>query len=74
MEREYTAGAPRDQFLPTVQRVRAVYSHNVLEPTVEYQFGREDRILLYCRNNTYQTENPSAENSQEAFAFGVGPR
>jgi hypothetical protein len=70
-EREYTAGAPRDQFLPAIQNVRAVYSRNVLEPTVEYQFGREDRILLYYRNNIYQTENPSAQNSQENF---INPR
>jgi hypothetical protein len=70
-EQEYAAGAPRDQFIPAIQRNRAVYSRNVLEPTMEYQFGKEDRILLYYRNNIYQTENPSAENSQENF---INPR
>jgi len=67
IEREYAAGVPADQFLIGIQRERAVYSRNVLEPTVEYRFGREDRISLYYRNNIYQTESSSSQNSQENF-------
>ena len=66
-EREYTVGAPGDQFLIGVQRERAVYSRNVLEPTVEYRFGREDIITFYYRNNIYQSESSSSQNSQENF-------
>jgi len=66
-EREYIAGAPGDQFLIGVQRERAVYSRNVLEPTVEYRFGREDMVTFYYRNNIYQTESSSSENSQENY-------
>jgi hypothetical protein len=66
-EREFSAGAPGDQFLIGVQRERAVYSRNVLEPTVEYRFGREDLVTLYYRNNIYQTESTSAQNSQEHY-------
>ena len=66
-EREYTVGAPGDQFLIGVQRERAVYSRNVLEPTASYQFGREDRISLYYRNNIYQTQSSLSQNSQENY-------
>ena len=66
-EREYIAGAPGDQFLIGVQRERAVYSRNVLEPTVEYRFGREDIVTLYYRNNIYQNESSSSQNSQENY-------
>jgi len=67
VEQEYAAGAPADQFLIGIQRQRAVYSRNVLEPTVEYRFGREDLVTFYYRNNIYQTENSSSQNSQENF-------
>lgn len=67
IEREYNAGAPGDQFLIGVQRERAIYSRNVLEPTVTYQFGREDSISLYYRNNIYQTQSSVSQNSQENF-------
>ena len=70
-EREFAAGAPADQFLIGVQRERAVYTRNVLEPTVDYQFGREDLISLYYRNNIYQTESSSSQNSQENY---INPR
>ena len=66
-EREYSAGAPPDQILMGVQRERAIYSRNVLEPTVEYRFGREDLVTFYYRNNLYQTESTSSQNSQENY-------
>ncbi len=70
-EREYGPEALPDQFLIGIQRERAVYSRNVLEPTVEYQFGPEDRLSFYYRNNIYQAQSPLSQNSQENF---INPR
>lgn len=42
---------------------RFTYERNVLEPSLTYQFGREDRFELIYRNNYYETENPTAEDS-----------
>ena len=70
-EREYAGEALPDEFLIAIQRERTVYSRNVLEPTVQYQFGPEDRISLYYRNNIYQTQSSSSQNSQENF---INPR
>lgn len=64
-ERDYAPAAPADQFLLATQRTRSVYIRNVFEPSVEYQFGREDRLTLGYRNNIYQSQNPSIENSRE---------
>lgn len=70
-EREYTAGALPDQFILGYQRGRSTYIRNVLEPSVVYRFGREDRFELYYRNMIYENENPNIENSQENY---ISPR
>lgn len=71
VERDYAPTALPNQFLLGNQTGRAVYIRNVAEPSVGYQFGREDRIDLYYRNNTYQNRNPNFENSQENY---INPR
>jgi hypothetical protein len=49
---------------PGSQRGRFAYTRNVFEPSLTYQFGREDRLELIYRNNYYDSENPGAEDSR----------
>lgn len=44
---------------------RAVFLRNTLEPSLEYQFGKEDRASLTYRNNIFRTQNQLSEDSQE---------
>jgi len=65
-EQAYTADTLTDQFLlSTVRGQQAVYIRNVVEPSVQYQFGRGNLISLNYRNNIYHNQNPLFENSQE---------
>ncbi len=66
-EREYSATALENQYLLSKQRERAVYIRNVFEPSVEYQFGKEDRISIFYRNNIYENQSRGFEDSQENF-------
>jgi hypothetical protein len=70
-EVDYALGAPSNQLLLGTARTRSVYTRNVLEPSLLYQFGREDRFELSYRNNIYRNENPLFENSEENF---INPR
>jgi len=47
---------------PGTQQGRFTYERNILEPSLTYQFGREDRFELIYRNNYYSTENPTGED------------
>ena len=54
------------QFLvSTVRGVQAIYFRNVIEPSMEYRFGRENLLSLLYRNNVYRNENPLFEDSME---------
>ena len=66
-ESRYTLlGTPSDQFFLSTQRgVHAIYLRNVVEPSVEYHFGRENLFSVLYRNNIYQNQNPLFEDSQE---------
>lgn len=64
-EREFAPGALPEQFLLAIQRERAIYIRNVLEPSIGYQFGREDRFDLNYRNMIYENESPRFEDSKE---------
>ena len=67
LEREYTVGALQNQYLLGIQNQRSIYTRNVLEPSVGYQFGKENRFDLYYRSNIYVNENPSFEGSRENY-------
>ncbi len=55
-----------DQFLLSTQRgVHAVYLRNVVEPSMEYRFGRENLLSVLYRNNIYRNQNPLFEDSME---------
>jgi len=65
LERNYQRGAPSGDYLRGSQTSRAVYLRNVLEPSMEFQFGRESRFSLTYLNNYYENENSQFEDSQE---------
>ena len=50
-------------YYPGTQRGRYTYERNIVEPSLTYQFGKEDRLELIYRNNYYETENPVGEDS-----------
>ena len=56
-ELQYAQGAPREVSCRQPQAGRSEYLRNVLEPSVEYRFGREDLLTLYYRNNYYDNKN-----------------
>jgi len=66
-ERDFAPGALPGQFLLGTQRQRSIYIRNVFEPSMDYQFGQEDRISINYRNNLYNTQNRFSEDSQENF-------
>jgi len=66
-EREYDRPIWDNQYVLGMQTQRAVYWRNVLSPTVEYQFGPEDRLGVNYRNNIYRSQAITAEDSQENY-------
>jgi hypothetical protein len=70
-ERAYNAEALPEQFLLGTQRERSIYIRNAVEPSVAYQFGKEDRFELNYRNMIYQNQSSLSEDSQENY---INPR
>ncbi len=65
-EQLYGNNAQPDQYLlSTVRGQRAIYVRNVVEPSMDYQFGREDHFSVLYRNTVYRNENPRFEDSME---------
>jgi len=64
-ERDYYDAALENQSYYSINRQRAIYLRNTVEPSVEYQFGKDDRFILTYRNNIYQTQNQQSQGSQE---------
>jgi hypothetical protein len=63
---EYIGDTEPDQYLlSTTRGVQAIYLRNVVEPAIEYRFGRENLLSLLYRNNIYRNENPQFEDSVE---------
>ncbi len=60
-----------EQYILGTERQRYIYLRNVLEPSLEYRFGPEDRISFNYRNNYYETKDPAGEDSRENF---ISPR
>ena len=56
---------PNQYLVSTIRGVQAIYFRNVVEPSLEYRFGRENLFTLLYRNNIYRNENPLFENSME---------
>jgi len=66
-EYEIFSTPAENKYVLSTQAQRAVYWRNVVAPTVEYQFGREDRFGLNYLNNIYRTDSSANENSQENY-------
>ena len=62
---QYIGDTQAGQYLLSTERVHAVYTRNVVEPSVEYRFGRENLARLLYRNNIYRNKNPLFEDSTE---------
>jgi hypothetical protein len=70
-EQEFIAGALPGQYFLGTQRTRAIYLRNVFEPSMDYQFGKENRFSLNYRSNIYKNQDPLYQDSREDF---VNPR
>jgi hypothetical protein len=66
-EAEYSSTSIEGQYLPSRTRKREPYIRNVLEPSVQYQFGRDNVIEFNYRNNVYHIQSRTSEDSMENF-------
>ena len=66
-EREYFTTTEDNRYVLATKTERAVYWRNVAAPTIEYQFGPENRMGVNYRNNIYRTNSASGGNSQEDY-------
>jgi hypothetical protein len=65
-EGQYIGDTQPGQYLLSTERgVHAIYLRNVVEPSVQYRFGRENLVSLLYRNNIYRNQNPRFEDSME---------
>lgn len=71
----YSGDAPPDQFLlSTVRGQQAIYVRNVVEPSVEYRFGRENVFSILYRNNTYEVQNIAGQMFEDSQENTINPR
>jgi hypothetical protein len=66
-EREYFTTSGDNKYVLATTKDRTLYWRNVVAPTVEYQFGPENRVGLNYRNNLYRTDSVTAQDSQENY-------
>ena len=57
IEREYFTTAEENKYMLGTRTERSIYWRNVVAPTIEYQFGPENRLGVNYRNNIYRTES-----------------
>jgi len=70
-EAEYSSSSIEGGYLPSRTLKRTPYVRNVFEPSVQYQFGKENVIALNYRNNLYEIQSRTSEDSMENF---INPR
>ncbi len=66
-ESEYFTTTADNRYVLATKTDRAIFWRNVVAPTVEYQFGPENRVGLNYRNNLYRTDGATAQDSQENY-------
>ena len=71
LEQDYAAGALPGQILLGNPIGRPIYIRNVLQPSLEYRFEREDLIAISYMNNVYRNESSFYEDSNENY---INPR
>lgn len=64
-ETDYSPTAIEGQNLLSRTIRRAPYVRNVFEPSIEYQFGRENVVAINYRNNVYNIQSQAFEDSVE---------
>jgi hypothetical protein len=67
IEREVFTATEENKYMLARQTERTIYWRNVVMPTIEYQFGPDDRIGVNYRNNIYRTQSAINEDSREDF-------
>jgi hypothetical protein len=70
-EPEYSATAIPGQYLISRTGSRVPWFRNVLEPSMEYRFGRENVVALNFRNNIYEIQSRISVDSMENY---INPR
>jgi hypothetical protein len=66
-EPDYSPTAIPGQYLLSRTIKRVPYIRNVFEPSVEYQFGRENIVALDYRNNVYHIQSGTGQDSVENY-------
>lgn len=66
-EREYFTTGEDNKYVLATTTDRAVYWRNVVAPTIEYQFGPENRLGVNYRNNLYRSDSATGQDSQENY-------
>lgn len=59
-EREFFSTTADNRYVLSRETERRIYIRNIVEPVVEYQFGRESRVGVRYRNNYYHDKNTHA--------------
>jgi hypothetical protein len=68
LEKNYTSTALPGQIVLGTQRGRAIYIRNVVQPSLEYRFGKEDILSINYMNNVYRNQNSDLfEDSTENY-------
>ena len=66
-EPEYFTTTEDNKYVLATTTDRAIYWRNVAAPTLEYQFGPENRLGVNYRNNLYRTDSAGGQSSQENY-------
>lgn len=66
-EQEYFTPITSNLYVLSTQVTRDIYWRNVFAPTIEYQFGPENRMGVNYRNNIYETQAAGGDDSQENY-------
>jgi len=70
-EQDYSPTAIPGQYLPSRTLNRVPWIRNVFEPSLQYQFGRENVFSFDYRNNVYNVQSNLYEDSVENY---INPR
>jgi hypothetical protein len=66
-EQEYFTTTEENKYVLSTGTQRSIYWRNVVAPTIEYQFGPDNRVGINYRNNIYRSESTDGQDSQEDY-------
>ena len=67
LEQSYLPGALPGEILLGTPIGRSIYIRNVVSPSLEYRFGREDIVSINYMNNIYRNQSSLYEDSTENY-------